>query len=281
VSHESLAQSASRPEPDPAPLGIQLYSVRDDIGPGQFSGTLSRLAGLGFTHVEPYRILEDTDGLVAALRETGLSAVAAHANVVAAEGGDRSEQEAYFAAARQLGMSTLIVPWAEPERLADRNGINALADAINGAARRAADLGITVGYHNHDFEFRQQVSGTAAYEILADSLDDGVVLELDTHWASIGGADVFELIPRLGSRISFLHVTNEPPDDDDLPVLGVDITGRMDEVVAAGRKTGAMTVLEVVVHDGDVFPVLERNAAFFLGLERQPRQLRPVPQVRP
>jgi sugar phosphate isomerase/epimerase len=211
--------------------------------------------------VEPYRILEDTDGLAAALHETGLAAVAAHANVVAAKMDDR---EAYFAAARQLGLNTLIIPWAEPERLADRDGINALADAINKAARRAADQDIAIGYHNHDFEFRQQVGGTAAYEILADSLHDRVILELDTHWASIGGADVFELIPRLGSRIGFLHVTNEPPDDDDPPALGVDLTGRMNEVVAAGRTVGAMTVLEVVVHDGDVFPALERNAAYFL-----------------
>jgi sugar phosphate isomerase/epimerase len=276
VSHVSFAQSTSQPESDPALLGVQLYSVRDDIGPGQLSGTLRRLAGLGFTHVEPYRILDDTGGLAAALRETGLSAVAAHANVVAAGQGDR---DGYIAAARQLGLSTLIVPWAEPSRLADRDGINALADAINSAARRGADEGIAIGYHNHDFEFRQRVSGTAAYEILADALDDGVVLELDTHWASVGGADVFELIPRLGSRIGFLHVTNEPPDDDDPPVLGVDITGRMDEVVAAGQKAGAMTVLEVVVHDGDVFPALERNAAYFLELVRQAPQPHQVPQV--
>ncbi len=273
MSHASFAESTSQPESDPAPLGVQLYSVRDDIGPGQLSGTLHRLAVLGFTHAEPYRILDDTDGLGAALREAGLSAVAAHANVVAAGDGGRADRDAYFAAARQLGLRTLIVPWAEPRRLADRDGISALADAINAAARRGADEGIAIGYHNHDFEFRQRVSGTAAYEVLADSLDDGVVLELDTHWASAGGADVFELIPRLGSRIGFLHVTNEPPDEDDPPVLGVDITGRMDEVVAAGRKAGAMTVLEVVVHDGDVFPALERNASYFLELVRQ------VPQV--
>jgi sugar phosphate isomerase/epimerase len=216
--------------------------------------------------VEPFRILEDIDGLAAALRETGLVAVAAHANVIAAD------SDAYFEAARRLGLRTLIVPWVEPERLADRDGIKALADAINEALRRGADQDIAIGYHNHDFEFSQRVSGTAAYDILADSLDDRVVLELDTHWASVGGADVFELIPRLGSRIGFLHVTNEPPDDDDPPVLGIDVTGRMDEVVVAGREVDAMTVLEVVVHDGDVFPALERNAEYFL------RQVRKVPQ---
>jgi sugar phosphate isomerase/epimerase len=247
------------PRSQTAPLGVQLYSVRDDIGPEQLSGTLRALAAMGFTHVEPYRILDDTDKLAATLEETGLRATAAHANVVTAERDD------YLAAARRLGLGTLIVPWTDPERLRDRDGIAAVAGAINDAARVAAGQGIRVGYHNHDFEFSQHVDGVPAYEILTDALDESVGLEVDTHWASVGGADVLALLPRLGDRVRFLHVTNEPPDDDP-PVLGVDIAGRMDEVIAAGRGLGAMTVLEIVVHEGDVFPVLERNAAFFRKL---------------
>jgi sugar phosphate isomerase/epimerase len=243
-------------------LGVQLYSVRDDIGPAYLETTLGRLAGMGFTHVEPYRILDHTDLLAAALAAAGLTAVAAHADVTS---GDR---DAFFAAARCLGLGTLIVPWAEPGRLRDRAGIAALAGAINDAARRAADHGIRVGYHNHDFEFSQHVDGVPAYQILVDALADGVQLELDTYWASTGGADVFGLIPRLAGRLRFLHVTNEPPDADDPPVLGVPITGRMGEVAALARPFVEMLVAEVVVHDGDVFPVLERNAAFFRGQVR-------------
>jgi sugar phosphate isomerase/epimerase len=257
VSHAASDQTCPQQTPSAEPLGVQLYSVRDDIGPGDLGITLGRLAAMGFTHVEPYRILDDTDGLAAALDQAGLRATAAHANVAV------GQPDAYLAAAKRLGLSTLIVPWADPDGLRDRDGVLALASAVNNAARRAADQGISVGYHNHDFEFRQQVDGTPVYEILVDALDPGVVLELDTHWASVGGGDVFALIPRLADRIGFLHVTNEPPDDDDPPVLGEDITGRMDEVVAVGRAAGAMIVLEIVVHEGDVFPVLERNAAYF------------------
>jgi sugar phosphate isomerase/epimerase len=248
--------------PQPAPLGIQLYSVRDDIGPGDIRATFRRLAAMGFTHVEPYRILDDPDDFTAALGEAGLAATAAHANVVTAE------RDAYLSAAGRLGLSTLIVPWTEPESLRDREGITRLANAVNDAAARAADQGIRIGYHNHDFEFRQHVDGTPAYEILTDQFAPEVVLEVDTHWASIGGADVFELLPRLGSRARFLHVTNEPPDEEDLPVRGVDVTGRMGEVIEAGRAIGATPVVEVVVHEGDIFPVLERNAAFFAGQVR-------------
>lgn len=244
----------------PPPLGIQLYSVRDDIGPADLETTLKRLAGLGFTHAEPYRILDRTEQLAEALAAAGLQVTAAHANVTTAD------RNAYFGAAARLGLDTLIVPWTEPDALSSRDGVAAVAAAINDAARRAADRGLRVGYHNHDFEFSQHVDGTAAYEILADALDGSVVLEVDTFWASMGGADVFELIPRLGSRVRFLHVTNEPPDDDDPPPLGPATTGRMAEVARLGTPFVEMPVVEVVVHSGDVFPVLERNAAFFLGL---------------
>jgi sugar phosphate isomerase/epimerase len=258
VSHASPSGSTAAS----APLGVQLYSVRDDIGPDDLDTTLDRIAAMGFTHVEPFSILAQTDQLAAGLIRTGLAATAAHANVVT---GDR---EAFLAAARRLGLRELIVPYTDPEGLTDRTGVLALATGINEAARRAADEGIAVGYHNHDFEFRQHVDGVPAYEILVDALDDGVFLEVDTYWASTGGADVFELLPRLAGRIRFLHVKNEPPDDDDPPILGVDITGRMDEVVALGASIGAMPVVEVVVHEGDIFPVLERNADFFLSQVR-------------
>ena len=260
----TVASHATQADPrtGTAPLGVQLYSVRDNIEPGELTETLGRLAAMGFTHVEPYRILENADGFTAALRETGMKATAAHANIVT------DERDSYIAAARRLGLQPLIVPWTDPAGLGDRDSITAFAGAVNDAARRAADQGIAVGYHNHDFEFSQRADGVPAYEILVDALDESIVLEVDTHWASVGGADVFELLPRLGDRVRFLHVTNEPPDDDDPPVTGVDITGRMDEVVAAGRELGAMTVLEVVVHEGDIFPVLERNAAYFGKLVR-------------
>jgi sugar phosphate isomerase/epimerase len=263
VSHAS--PSAGRPAIDIAPagsLGVQLYSVRDDIGAEHLDATLDRIAAMGFTHVEPYTILAHTDQFAAALARTGLRCVAAHANVAT---GDR---DAYLAAAARLGLSALIVPWTEPDGLTDRAGVLAVAAAVNEAARRAAGAGIAVGYHNHDFEFRQHVDGVPAYEIMVDAFDDDVFLEVDTYWAATGGADVFELLPRLAGRVRFLHVKNEPPDDDDPPVLGVDITGRMADVIAAGQAIDAMPVVEVVVHSGDIFPVLERNAEFFLSQVR-------------
>ena len=245
-----------------APLGVQLYSVRNDLAPDRIGKTISRLAGMGFTHIEPYDILSNTAGLGAALDDAGVVATTAHAKIT------ELDREAVLSAAVELGVRTVIVPWVDPARLVDRQGIQELAASINEAAVVAASRGIRIGYHNHDFEFRQRVGGRPAYEILVESLAPEVVLELDTYWASVGGADVFELIQRLGDRVRFLHVKNEPPDPGDPPFAGVDITGRLEEVVALVQPVLELGVVEVVVDHGDVYPLLERNAGYFGTLVR-------------
>ena len=236
-------------------LSIQLYSVRDALG-DRTAQTLARLSGLGYAHVEPYDILSDPDALAHALRAERLDAPTAHVKLL-----DVSVSSA-IAAAQTVGVRTMIVPWAEPELFTERAGVEQLAARLNQAASAAAVHGIRVGYHNHDFEFAAQIDGRAAWEVLVELLDERVVLELDTYWASVGGADVFELIPRLGDRIRFVHVNDEEPEPDDPPTRGVPVVGRMRDVVALAAKTAELVVVEVVV-DGDPFEAVERNSRFF------------------
>ncbi|HEY4459656.1 MAG TPA: sugar phosphate isomerase/epimerase [Pseudonocardiaceae bacterium] len=240
-----------------AQLGVQLFSVRDDLGADVLGGTLKRLAAMGFTHVEPYDILGYTDALQAAMLDAGLVARTAHSNIV----DPKLDRDAIVAAARQLEVDTIIVPWVEPDTITTRAGVAALATAINDAAAFAAPHGIRIGYHNHDFEFSTKIDGESAYDLLVSLLDDAVVLEVDTYWASVGGADVFELLPRLGERVRFLHVKTEPPNPPDRVMLGPDISDRQAEVLALLEVE--LPIVEAVVHEGDIFPVLERNAAFF------------------
>ncbi|SEG91630.1 Sugar phosphate isomerase/epimerase [Actinacidiphila yanglinensis] len=241
------------------PLGIQLYSVRDDIGPADLDRTLARLAGLGFSHAEPYDILSDTDGLGAALRDAGLLAATAHASVL------RHDVADVLDAAQALGIGCVITPYVDPGSIADRAGVERLAATLNDAAAAAAARGIRIGYHNHDFEFAQLVDGVPAYDLLAELLDPAVALEVDVYWAGVGGADVFELLPRLGDRVRHLHVVHEREPGNDRPVRGVDTAGRMDEVLALAAPSLELPVVEVVAHHSDVWPLVERNAAYFLA----------------
>ncbi|MDF2696690.1 MAG: sugar phosphate isomerase/epimerase, partial [Labilithrix sp.] len=126
------------------PLSIQLYSARHDLGE-QRADTLRRLAALGYAHVEPYDILSDPEQLAAELSAAGLTAPTAHVKLL-----DFPIERA-IAAAKTVGADTLIVPWADPEVFSHRAGVESLARRINEAAAKAADEGLRVGYHNHDF----------------------------------------------------------------------------------------------------------------------------------
>lgn len=238
-------------------LGVQLYSVRDDLGDA-LPDTLRRLAGMGYTHIEPYDILSDTARLESAMTEAGLLARTCHAKI------HELDRVAVVDAAEALGIDTVIVPWVPVAQLSDADSVSELAARINDAAAYARGRGIRVGYHNHDFEFSQLVDGRPAYELMVSHFDEDIVLEVDTYWASVGGADVFELLPRLRDRVRFLHVKNESSDPQNRPVR-VDTTGRMGEILELTKDFVEFPVVEVVVHEGDVFPALARNAEYFLS----------------
>jgi sugar phosphate isomerase/epimerase len=210
----------------PNPPAVQLYTLRELL-PDDRAGVLRQLAGFGYGAAEPFGILEDPDGLRADLDAAGLAVTSVHA----IPAGDQAE--ATFAAARTLGAATVIVPFLPPARFADADGVAGVASELNEMSRQAAGHGLALGYHNHDHELAQAVDGRPALEVLADQLDDDVLLEVDTYWAAVGGQDVPALLRRLGERVQFLHVKDGPISKDE-PMTAVG-SGRMPvaEILAA------------------------------------------------
>lgn len=208
------------------PPAVQLYSVRDQIAADR-KGVLARLAAFGYGAAEPFNVLNDPEGLRADMAAAGLSACSFHA-IPAGE-----QAEAIADAARTLGVDTIIVPYLPPERFADAEGVAGVARELNSLAHWAADRGLRLGYHNHDFELSSLIGGRPALEVLAEQLDGGVLLEVDTYWAAVGGQDVAALLGRLGERVRYLHIKDGPITKDD-PMTAVG-SGRMPvaEILAA------------------------------------------------
>ena len=69
---------------------------------------------------------------------------------------------------------------------------------LNAAAKKGAEYGIRVGYHNHAWELESTVEGRTALEYFADLLDPELVLEVDTYWVAVGGQDPVAVLERLG-----------------------------------------------------------------------------------
>lgn len=184
-------------------LSVQLYTVRELLAE-DLPGTIQRVADIGFTQVEPYAFVSFGEALGAALKSSGLTAPTTHQSFV---GGNQDE---VFAAARAIGIDTVIDPHIADERWLTADSVRSVADDLNAAAQVARGYGITVGYHNHWMELEGEVDGTTPLELLAANLDDDVVLELDTYWASVAGVDPVALLGRLGERVVALHIKDGP-----------------------------------------------------------------------
>jgi sugar phosphate isomerase/epimerase len=207
------------------PPALQLYTIREQMTADR-AAVLAEVAALGYGAVEPFNILNDPGGLRADLDAVGLRACSVHA--VPAGG----EAEAVVRAARTLGADTVIIPSLPPPRFADADSVKALARELNELAAWTAGQGLRLGYHNHDFELASLVGGAPALEVLADQLDDALLLEIDTYWAAVGGQDVAALLRRLGERVRYLHVKDGP------------VVNRDDFMTAVGA--GQMPVAEIL-----------------------------------
>jgi sugar phosphate isomerase/epimerase len=240
-------------------LSVQLYSVRDQFAEDP-AAVLRRLAEIGFRHVEPYGVLQNVDTLRTGLPDNGLTAPTAHAQLIGAD------QHAVFAAAAELGIEVVIDPFVGAEHWQDRGDIGATADALNAAAKLAAEHGVRVGYHNHWWELESRLDGRSAFEVFADQLDPALVLEVDTYWATAGGENAPDLLRRRGDRVRAIHVKDGG--------LNTDATGQVPagqgqvpvaEVLAAAPQ--ALRVVEFDAYDGDIYEGIAASRAFVLGLE--------------
>ena len=243
-------------------LSVQLYSVRDAFAHDP-ADTLTRLAAIGFTQVEPYGVEENLAVLRTALPDNGLTAPTAHAKLL----DPQIDRHAVFAAAAELGIGVVIEPIVEAAHWQEPAAIAATAAALNDAAKVAAEHGVTVGYHNHFWELQSRIGDRSAFEVLAGQLDPAVVLEVDTYWATAGGADAPALLHRLGDRVRAIHVKDGS--------LATDGSGQvpagqgrvpMAEVLRAAPQ--ALRVVEFDRYDGDIFAGLASSLAFLRAAEQ-------------
>ena len=181
----------------------QLYSSR---GHAPLPDTLRMVAGAGFAAVEGYGpLLADPGETRAALDAAGLAMPSAH---VAAD--DLSDAARVLASARTLGLTHVFAPFLPPDRRpGDAAGWRAFAATLDRAAGPLRDAGLTLGWHNHDFEFRALPDGTLPIEHILDGTH--LALEMDVAWIVRAGADPLAWIDRYGARVAAVHVKDVAP----------------------------------------------------------------------
>ena len=157
------------------PIAVQLYSVRNEAAK-DVPGTLAEVAKIGYTGVE----LAGMHGVAPAawakaLADNGLQAISAHIGIPALFGDEFDKTvEAYSA----IGCKRFVVPGLGKEYTATVDGYRLASSRINEIAERAKPLGISIGYHNHAFEF-YPVENKIPMMVMLDCLMSSVEVQWD------------------------------------------------------------------------------------------------------
>jgi sugar phosphate isomerase/epimerase len=240
---------------------VQLYSVRDAVAE-DLDGAVARLAEIGLEHVEPYAFHERTADYQRAFAAAGLTAPSGHAPVLASD-----NPEAIFDAAAALGMATVIDPFVPAEHWQTAEQVAELAERVNHLATLATARGLEFGYHNHAWELSTRIEGRHALELFVGHLAPEVVLEVDTYWAAVGGADTPALLAALGDRVQLIHVKDGTLDGDvdKQQPAGSGEVGVPAILAAAPQAT---RVIEFDAYAGDVFAGIAQSFAWLTENDR-------------
>lgn len=182
-------------------LGVQLYSVRDDMAQ-DFEGTLKKVKEMGYEGVEFAGLYGKSAEEVKALCEKyDLEPVSAHVSL-----GEMRDDPFVIETYAAIGCKFIAIPWLnEEDRPGHANGDKTIGDAaILGAV--AKKNGMKLCYHNHDFEF-EKINGKYVLDMLYEAVPADLLLaELDTCWVNVGGEDPVKYIRKYAGRVDIIHL---------------------------------------------------------------------------
>lgn len=183
--------------------GLQLYTVRDMMAKN-VPQTLELVANVGYKELEFAGYFDHKPAeLRKILDDLGLSAPSAHLPLEVFQ----TELDAALEAALILGHKYLVVPWLSVEQRGTKiDTYKQLAEHFNRWGEKCAKVGVTFGYHNHDFEF-QTTDGQTPYDVLLAETDpSNVIMELDLYWTVKAERDPVEYFRKHPGRFPLWHI---------------------------------------------------------------------------
>ncbi|KOY12755.1 sugar phosphate isomerase/epimerase family protein [Paenibacillus xylanivorans] len=179
-------------------VGLQLYTVRDELEL-DFKGTLAKVAELGYQGVEFHNFYgHSPEEVRAILDEFSLEIVGTHVQYNSL----LEDLDGVIAYHKAIGNRNLIVPYLSEEQ---RQWDNVFA-SMNEIGEKCAAQDMVLMYHNHDFEFTEQVEGQPALYAMYDTVTAShLQVELDSCWAHAAGYPPTEVIAKYAGRLPLVH----------------------------------------------------------------------------
>lgn len=183
-------------------VGMQPYTIRAELIQ-DFEGSLHKVKEIG------YEVIETGDpfyGKQAAetrrvLDACGLPSPSGYYDYPA----DDADWSKKIEAALLLKNRYMVTPVPEDWRKT-LDGWHRAADRFNQLGAQCREAGITLTYHNHNFEFRM-FDGKVAYDEFLRLTDPQLVqMEMDCFWTVFAGRDPVDYFHRYPGRFPLLHI---------------------------------------------------------------------------
>jgi len=184
-------------------ISAQLYTLRNYTKtPEDFLKTLVKIKEIGYKSfqlsgagpMEPAYIRKCLD-------QTGLVMSATHT----APQRLRDDLPNVIAEHRLWGCEFVGIGMMPEEYRDDYEGIVRFSREFNEIGKKLKASGLTLIYHNHDFEF-QKYDDRLIMDIMMDETDPSAFeFEIDTYWVQSGGADPVDWIYKLDGRMRYIH----------------------------------------------------------------------------
>ena len=201
-------------------VGIQLYSVRDDMMKDPI-GSLTQLAKMGYVYVEHANYIDKKFyGFLAPefrkkLDGLGLKMISGH-TVMGKQHWDETKKDfsdswkKTVEDAAVLGQKWVISPYMDESMRKTYDDFKRYMDVFNKSGELCKKSGMKFGYHNHDFEFSQKLNGEKIFDIIMKSIDPNLVaLQLDMGNLYNGGAVALDVMNQYPGRFEIVHVKDE------------------------------------------------------------------------
>lgn len=184
-------------------VGIQLYSLRDEMAK-DVEATLKKVAEIGYEYVEFAGFHGKTaEEMKSILDKYRLTAISVHQN---ADGFNTPEKmQAFIEYVKTLGIKFVVIPWMNKEVFYNEKEYAQLVKTLTEAGKIFKENGLTLCYHNHDFEF-EKING----EYILDRLYKDVPKEylhtqLDLCWVNYGGENPVNYVNKYAKRSQIIH----------------------------------------------------------------------------
>ena len=197
-------------------ISVQLYTARKfkPFGPildfFSKSGIVNiELFGLESLNVEEFRNMMQTFNITSQSTHVGFEALKDYKNII-----ER---------AKKLNIKHVIVPAPPAKKEAEFKNLfemnqeewSTFGRDLSSYVSRFEDEGLTLGYHNHSYEFKPLPSGKLPIECLMDQ-NENLKLEIDLGWAVAGGVDPNPWILKYADKIIACHLKDFFNKDKDM-----------------------------------------------------------------